>query len=133
MSEQPAIELIRADVPRSDNPSATPVARDVNWKVDSGSFWAIGAFAGAGKSDLLSTAAGLLRPLKGELALFGKPLTHMDEEELVATRLKVAMVFDSGRLFGHLTIAENIGLPIEYHEGLRVSRAQDRIEFALEL
>ncbi len=129
----PVIELIRADVPRSDNPSATPVAKDVNWTIEAGTFWAIGAFAGAGKSDLLSTAAGLVRPLSGELALFGKAVKQMDEEELVSTRLKVAMVFDTGRLFAHLTIAENIGLPLEYHEGIRPARANDRIKFALEL
>src|SRR5215831_10273784 len=112
MSAQPVIELIRADVPRSDNPSATPVARDVNWKIDTGSFWALGAFAGAGKSDLLSTAAGLQRPLNGELALFGQSVKEMSEEELVANRLRVAMIFSDGRLFGGLTIADNIALPI---------------------
>src|SRR5678816_2574956 len=119
MPAPPVIELIHADIPRSGNPSATSVAQDVNWKIEAGDFWAVGAFAGSGKSDLLSTAAGLVRPLSGELALFGKPVKQMEEEELVGTRLKVAMVFDSGRLFAHLTVAENIGLPIEYHEGIR--------------
>ena len=133
MDEPPVIELMGADIPWSDNPSATPVARNVNWKIEAGHFWAIGASAGSGKSDLLCTAAGLVRPLSGELALFGKRVKQMHEEELVATRLKVAMVFDSGRLFSHLTVAENIGLPIEYHEGIRPHRAKERILFALEL
>jgi ABC-type transporter Mla maintaining outer membrane lipid asymmetry ATPase subunit MlaF len=133
MTAPPVIELIGADVARSDNPSAAPVARDVNWKIEAGHFWCIGSFAGTGKNDLLCAAAGLVRPLSGELALFGKPVKQMDEEELVVTRLKVAMVFDTGRLFSHLTVAENIGLPIEYHEGIRPHRAKDRILFALEL
>ncbi len=129
---QPVIELLGADIPRSDSATVRPVIEDVNWRIEPGSFWAVGAFAGAGKSDLLSTAAGLLRPLSGELALFGKPVRSMSEEEFVTTRLKVAMVFANGRLFSHLTISQNIGLPIEYHEGLRASRAQERIQLALD-
>src|ERR1041385_749434 len=91
-AEDSVIELIGADVPRSDA-KGVAVVEDVNWQIDHGAFWAIGAFAGAGKTDLLLTTAGLQRPSRGELMLFGKRIAEMTEEELVSSRLKVAMVF----------------------------------------
>jgi phospholipid/cholesterol/gamma-HCH transport system ATP-binding protein len=130
---EPVIELRGADIPRSDSANAAPVVRNVNWTIERGSFWAIGAFSGAGKSDLLSTAAGLQRPLAGELVLFGKTVKHLSEQDLVETRLRVAMVFDNGRLFSHMTITENIALPIQYHESLRGPAADERVRFALDL
>lgn len=131
MSEtaEPVIELVQADIPRSDASTLVPVVRHVDWQIQRGSFWAVGAFAGAGKTDLLLTTAGLQRPLSGDLMLFGKRVADMREEELVANRLKVAMVFGNGRLFSHLTVAENIALPLDYH-GLRQS--QEQVNRALE-
>jgi ABC-type transporter Mla maintaining outer membrane lipid asymmetry ATPase subunit MlaF len=129
----PVIELIGADIPRAEHPSARPAVKEVHWKIPKGSFWAVGAFAGAGKTDLLLTAAGLQRPLRGQLALFGKPITEMTEGELVANRLKVAMIFADGRLFSHMTVIENIALPLEYHGEIKSSNRADRIESALRL
>ncbi len=132
-AEESVIELIGADVPRSDASGGAPLVRDVNWAVGRGSFWAVGAFAGAGKTDLLLTAAGLQRPTRGELRLFGKRVTEMREEEFVAARLKVAMVFGSGRLFSHLTIAENIALPLEYHRTSNRESSNERVKAVLDL
>lgn len=117
MSEksEPVLELIDADIPRAQVPASAPVVRGVSWRVSAGEFWAVGAFAGTGKTDLLSTAAGLQRPLAGRYLLFGKDTSQMHEDELVLKRLKVGMVFDSGRLFNDLTVAENIALPLRYH------------------
>jgi ABC-type transporter Mla maintaining outer membrane lipid asymmetry ATPase subunit MlaF len=109
------IEFVQADVPRSQATGIGPVVRKVDWQIERGSFWAVGAFAGAGKTDLLLTAAGLQRPLRGDLLIFGRSIRDMSEDDLVSSRLRVAMVFANGRLFSHLTVAENIALPLNYH------------------
>jgi ABC-type transporter Mla maintaining outer membrane lipid asymmetry ATPase subunit MlaF len=127
----PVIELVEASVPRTEAAHAAPVANKVNWTIQRGSFWAVGGFAGSGKTDLLLTAGGLQRPLGGDVRLFGRSISAMSEEELVENRLKVAMVFTNGRLFGHLTISENIALPLNYHAAAR-GAVQDKVAAALQ-
>src|SRR5688572_26754204 len=100
MSEtQPTvIELEHADIPRADVVSHLPIIRDASWRIHRGDFWAVGALPGMGKTDLLSTAAGLQKPLKGSQYLFGKNIAELNEEELIEQRLKLGMVFTNGRL-----------------------------------
>lgn len=112
---EPVIELERADIPRAAVASAIPVIKKVTWSIQTGEFWALGAPPGTGKTDLLCTAAGLQRPTTGKHLLFGKDTGSMSEEELVSARLRIGLVFDSGRLFNGLTVAQNVALPLSYH------------------
>lgn len=133
MSESaPAIELIDADIPRGRSPALVPALENVRWRIDCGEFWAVGAAPGAGKTDLLSTAAALQRPLKGFHLIFGRDTRQMGEDELVVSHQKVAMVFEGGRLFANLTVAENLLLPLAYHSGARRSELAARVERVLE-
>jgi D-methionine transport system ATP-binding protein len=133
MSEEaPAIELIDADIPRVRATAPIPLLRDVTWRINRGEFWALGGTPGAGKTDLLSTAAALQRPLKGYHLLFGRDIGQMDEQELVVMHRQVGMVFDSGRLFTHLTITENLALPLAYHADLSKKEIAERVERVLE-
>jgi phospholipid/cholesterol/gamma-HCH transport system ATP-binding protein len=129
---EPVIELRDADIPRLYAVTAAPIIQDVQLKISRGDFWAIGAFPGTGKTDLLYTAAGLQRPLKGKHFLFGKDTARMHEEELVDMRLKIGVVFDTGRLFGNLTVAENLALPLAYHFHLPAEKRLQTVEKVLQ-
>jgi phospholipid/cholesterol/gamma-HCH transport system ATP-binding protein len=126
------IQLLSADIPRAQVASPIAVVKNVDWTVARGDFWIVGAQPGTGKTDLLCTAAGLQRPMKGEQLLFEKNTDKMSEEELVVTRLRIAMVFTSGRLFNGLTIAQNIALPLSYHHSLDESELAKRVTESLE-
>ena len=93
------------------------VLEDVNWTVKVGDFWAVAGLLRSGKSDLLSLAAGISRPTRGVHQLFGKELVAGFEQERLALRLRIGLVFDGGQLLHHLTFAENIALPLRYHLG----------------
>lgn len=129
---EPVIQLLNADIPRAQVASPIAVVKNVDWSIARGDFWIVGAQPGAGKTDLLCTAAGLQRPMKGEQLLFGKNVERMSEEELVVTRLRIAMVFTSGRLFNGLTVAQNIALPLSYHHSLEEAELTKRVADALE-
>ena len=88
------------------------VLERVNWKVAAGDYWAVGGLQGSGKTDFMATAAGIMRPLRGTFKVFGQELGAGFEHELMPTRLRLGLVFDGGRLLNHLTVAENIALPI---------------------
>ena len=126
------IELREADIPRVVSASSRPVLEQVDWPVQRGEFWVVGALPAAGKTDLLCAAAGLVRPIRGTQCLFGRELSEMSEDELVQTRLRIAMVFTGGRLFNSLTVAQNIALPLSYHKQYDEQERIGRVTEALE-
>jgi branched-chain amino acid transport system ATP-binding protein len=63
---------------------------------------------GAGKSTLLNTVAGLVRPRRGDVRFEGRSLVGMRPEQIV--RLGIALVPEGRRIFGTLTVAENLAL-----------------------
>ena len=108
------------------------VLEGVNWKVAVGDYWAIGGFQGSGKSDFMATAAGIMQPLRGAFRVFGHELGAGFEHELMPTRLRLGLVFDGGRVLSHLTVAENIALPMRYHRNLTLSEAEAQTHALLE-
>ena len=55
------------------------------------------------------------------------------EEERLRQRLRLGLVFDGGRLLNHLTISENVSLPLRYHRNLSRSDAETEVRRMLEL
>jgi phospholipid/cholesterol/gamma-HCH transport system ATP-binding protein len=68
--------------------------------------------AGSGKTTMLKTAIGLVRPDRGRVFLFGQDITRMDERKLFQLRGKVGVLFQEGGLFDSLTVADNVAYPL---------------------
>lgn len=65
--------------------------------------------SGAGKSTVAQAVAGLLRPLRGRIAVGGETLFDSARGvNLPARRRRVGYVFQDGRLFPHMTVARNL-------------------------
>ncbi len=131
-ASSPALEMIDVTVTSLKDP-ARVVVEGVNWTVGAGDFWVIGGLHASGKSDFLALAAGIVRPTRGTYRVFGRALVGGYENELLAARLRLGLVFDGGQLLNHLTIAENIALPICYHGDCAPADAAARVEELLEL
>src|SRR5215510_10004950 len=127
----PAMEMRDVTV-TSIHDSSDAVLEGVNWTVAVGEFWAVAGLLRSGKSDLMALAAGILRPARGAYRLFGKELIAGFEQELLTLRLRVGLVFDGGQLLHHLTLAENVGLPLRYHFGDTVPHLEQRIQALVE-
>src|SRR6185369_12442975 len=112
------------------DPAATVLA-DINWKVMPGDFWVVAGLQGSGKSDLLMLTAGLMAPLSGQYWLFDEEMPIFDEARL-PQRLRLGLVFESGQLFNHLTVRENLALPLRYHQNLTKSEAAARVKAMLD-
>lgn len=108
------------------------VLEEVNWSVAPGEFWVVAGQQHSGKSDLLKLTAGLMSPVRGDCRLFGAETRTFDETKL-AERLRVGVVFAGGQLFNHLTLRENVALPLEYHRGLPPDEAARAVQTLLEL
>ena len=125
------IEMFGADITALRDASFT-VVENVEWSVLPGDFWVVAGQQHSGKSDLLLCAAGLMMPPRGTCRLFGCNTREFDETQ-IAERLRVGFVFADGRLFSHLTIAENVALPLRYHKNLTDAEAARAVELLLEL
>ena len=108
----------------------TVVATQVDWTVAPGEFWVIGGLQGSGKSDFLMMTAGLMPPHAGEYRLFGETMPIFEESRL-AHRLRVGLVFDGGQLLNHLTVFENVALPLRYHRNLSQAEVEDEVRAML--
>lgn len=78
-----------------------------------GSFTAIMGPSGSGKSTFLNCAAGLDSPSQGRVVVGDVELSALSGDELTRFRREhVGFVFQAYNLLGHLTVAENIRLPL---------------------
>jgi phospholipid/cholesterol/gamma-HCH transport system ATP-binding protein len=66
----------------------------------------------AGKSILLKTVTGLMKPDRGSVQIDGEEVTRLSELGLATIRLKFGMLFQNNALFDHMTVAENIAFPL---------------------
>ena len=74
--------------------------------------------SGCGKTVLLKHMIGLYKPHSGRVLIRGVDIAGADEAELHRLRMEIGVLFQSGALFGSMTVAENIGLPISEYTGL---------------
>jgi phospholipid/cholesterol/gamma-HCH transport system ATP-binding protein len=88
--------------------------------------------SGSGKSTLLRTLVGLEKPSSGEIWLRGKNIAAISDDEMDEIRRKMGMSFQSGALFGSMTVGENVGLPLREHTKLENSTIEIMTRLKLE-
>lgn len=93
------------------------VLRDLDLSLRHGETTVILGRSGTGKSVLLKTIIGLLRPDAGRVVVMGQDVTAMSQADLEPLRLCVGMLFQGGALFDSLTVGENIAYPIIEKDG----------------
>ncbi len=132
-SAPPLIELTEASIASAQD-SHVALVEGVNWRLLPGEYWAVGGLQWTGKSDWLTTVAGLQQPMAGGHYLFGQETSSLTQDELVATRLRIGLVFENGgRMFAHMTVTENIALPLCYHRNCPAEETREEVAAVLEL
>jgi phospholipid/cholesterol/gamma-HCH transport system ATP-binding protein len=97
--------------------SGRTILRDVSLQVPKGSITAVLGPSGSGKSTLLAALTGELRPVAGDVTLFGKPIPQRTAE-LLEMRKSVGVLLQGNGLLTDLTVAENVALPLRTHTRL---------------
>ena len=120
-ADAPAIEMTGVAVSALREPDKV-VVEGINWTVNADDYWVVAGLHGAGKSDFLALTGGLMAPRQGRYRFFGEEMPIFEETRL-KKRLRLGLVFEGGQLFNHLTVAENIELPLRYHHNLSRSEA----------
>lgn len=93
----------------------TTVLRDIQFAVRPSEMVALLGSSGSGKSTLLNLMAGLMKPTEGSIRIDGRAIEAMNENELALfRRSRIGFVFQSYELIPHLTVRENVELPLVF-------------------
>ena len=89
------------------------IFRGLSLEVRRGEYLAIVGESGAGKSTLLNLIAGLEVPDRGRITLDGTDLAEADDDaRTMLRRRRIGFVFQAFHLLPHLTVAQNVALPL---------------------
>ena len=88
------------------------VLSDVSFNISGGAFYFLTGASGAGKTTLLRLIYQLHKPSKGQIKLFGQDCDSLSRDDISALRHKMAIVFQEYSLISHMTVFENVALPL---------------------
>lgn len=120
MSREPVVAVDRMTV----RLGGQTVLRDLSLAVTPGETIVVIGESGCGKTVLLKTLIGLIRPTAGRVLWGGTPVDSLAERELAQRRTRFGFVFQQAALFDSATIAENVAFPLVEHR--RASPAEAR-------
>ena len=85
----------------------------LNFEVYTGEVFAILGGYGSGKSTLLKHMIGLYKPAAGRIFIDGEDIDGVDGAQRLKILRKFGVMYQSGALFGSMTLLENVALPLE--------------------
>lgn len=88
------------------------VLKGINLNVEEGKTLVILGGSGSGKSVLLKTIIGLIKPDEGKILIEGEDVTSYSEKEWFIVRKKVSYMFQWGALFDSMTVFDNVAFPL---------------------
>ena len=96
------------------------IYHDVTFDVTAGEVFVILGGSGCGKSTLMRQMVGLLPPVSGSVQVLGRDMYAARGDVLT----HIGVMFQSGALFGSMTLLENVMLPLEMHSSLPAAARQ---------
>jgi phospholipid/cholesterol/gamma-HCH transport system ATP-binding protein len=94
------------------------IFQHINFTVNKGEILVVLGGSGCGKSTLLKHMIGLYEPYTGRVLIDGIDVNTNNERQLNQLRQKIGVSFQSGALFGSMTVGENIALPLQEYTDL---------------
>jgi phospholipid/cholesterol/gamma-HCH transport system ATP-binding protein len=91
---------------------------NISFDVFEGEILVVLGSSGCGKSTLLRHMVGLDKPFSGKIMIDNKDIIPSDDSSYFNVLRKIGVLFQSSALFGSMTVAENVALPIQEYSGL---------------
>jgi phospholipid/cholesterol/gamma-HCH transport system ATP-binding protein len=103
------------------------VLRDVSFTLLKGHTKIILGASGSGKSTSLKIITGLLRADAGVVWVNGQRVDRLTEQQMMAVRNDLGLIFQEGALFDSLTVRENVGYKLYEESGMPIDEADRRV------
>jgi len=109
------------------------VLQDINLTIQKGECVILKGVSGSGKTTLLSLMAGLDKPSSGKVLIEGEPISKLPDAFASELRAKkIGMIFQHFNLFEHLSVAENVTIPL-IPSGMKMKEIHSKVERSLTL
>jgi phospholipid/cholesterol/gamma-HCH transport system ATP-binding protein len=109
------------------------IFQEVSFQVYPGEILVILGGSGCGKSTLLKHMIGLYQPAAGRVILNGIDMGTEEAQELQQVKMGIGVLFQSGALFGSMTLAQNVGLPLQEYTDLSQEEIEEIVKMKLAL
>ena len=129
MDKTPVIEVENLTARFGDD----TILAGVSFQVFKGEILVILGGSGCGKSTLLKHMIGLYRPAAGRVLINGVKVDANNEAALRKLRMDFGVLFQSGALFGSMTLAENVALPLQEYTDLSPAAIEAIVKMKLSL
>jgi phospholipid/cholesterol/gamma-HCH transport system ATP-binding protein len=126
-AEEPAGPLLRVDSVHVGF-GRQEVLRDISLDLEEGRTLVVLGESGCGKTVLLKTMIGLIRPTAGNVLFAGRSLAGLSDRALAHLRTRYGFVFQGAALFDSFTIADNIAFPLREHTRLPEAEVRSIVE-----
>jgi len=128
-SKQPHITVTNLTMGYGDN----ILMRDLDFTVQRGDVFAIMGGSGCGKSTLMRILVGLKAPMTGSVHYGGTDFWVLSAIERERMMQRFGVLYQSGALWSSMTLAENVGLPLELYTELGAGEIREMVDFKLSL
>ncbi len=108
------------------------ILHDVTATFETGKTNLIIGQSGSGKTVLMKSIVGLVRPEVGEILYDGRDLLKMDVEQTKKLREEIGMLFQGSALFDSETVLGNVMFPLMMFTSMSQAEMRDRAQFCLE-
>src|SRR5262245_59828177 len=106
---------------------------DVTLTIPAGEICVMLGPSGTGKSVLLKTLIGLIKPDKGSVVIEGTDIASCSERQLYEVRKLFGVLFQDGAMFGSMNLYDNIAFPLREHTRKSESQIRDIVLEKMEL
>ena len=114
IDKEPIIHVTNFTAAYEDN----VIIDNISFEVNRGEIFVILGGSGCGKSTVLKHMIGLYEPTGGKIVIDGKDIATAYGEDRINILKKIGVAYQSGALFGSMTVLENVRLPLEEYADL---------------
>jgi len=91
------------------------VLDDISLEIKTSEILVVMGASGVGKSVLLKSLIGLIKPDQGEIFIDSVDITKLRERELLKMRKKIGYLFQEGALYDFMNVHQNLAFPLKEH------------------
>lgn len=108
------------------------VLHDVSATFETGKTNLIIGQSGSGKTVLVKSIIGLIRPEEGEILYDGRDIMSMGTDQVKEIRKEIGMLFQGSALFDSETVLGNVAFPLTMFTNMSPAEIHDRAQFCIE-